>query len=99
MFYDVASSCFLSLVPCLKFTFRNFAPKAGNDISFVLKDSDIESENLSSLLWLSVNRQFKRCIIYTYIINIGNSQNFYLSLQHEVLAMSSRLVNLSSPEK
>ena len=52
--YEVTSSCFPSLVPCLKFTLRNVATKAGN-VSLVLKDSDMDSENLSSLIWLSVS--------------------------------------------
>ena len=44
---------FLSLVPCLKFTLRNAATKKVTDVSLVLKDSDTESENLSSLIRLS----------------------------------------------
>ena len=47
-------------------------------MSLILKDSDTDSENHSLLIPLSVsafcirgpeNRQFKRCIIYRYIIN------------------------------
>ena len=52
-FLDVTSSFFLSLVPCLKFTLRNVATKKVTDVSLVLKDSDTESENLSSLIRLS----------------------------------------------
>ena len=55
IFLDVTSSCLSSLVQCLKFTLRNIAAKTGNQISLVLKDSDTESENLSSLIWLSVS--------------------------------------------
>ena len=45
------------------------------DICLVLKDSDMESENLSLLIPLSVSdgqktRQFKDCIIYKYIIKM-----------------------------
>ena len=46
---------FPSLVPCLKFTLRNVAAKADNHVSLVLKDSDMNSENLSSLIQLSVS--------------------------------------------
>ena len=53
-FLDVTSSCFPSLVPCLKFILRNIARKQVTDVSLVLKDSDTESENLSSLIKLSV---------------------------------------------
>ena len=52
-FLDV-TSCFPSLVPCLKFILRNIATKQVTDVSLVLKDSDTESENLSSLIKLSV---------------------------------------------
>ena len=48
-------SYFLSLVPCLKFHLRNVVSKQVTDISLILKDSDMESENLSSLIWLSVS--------------------------------------------
>ena len=44
-FLDVTSSCFLSLVPCLKFTLHNITAKKVTDLSLVLKDSDMESEN------------------------------------------------------
>ena len=54
-FLDVLSSCFPSLVPCLKFTLRNAAAKKVTDISLILKDSDMESENFSSLIQLSVS--------------------------------------------
>ena len=73
-FLDVTLSCFQSLVPCLKYTLRNVAAKQVTDVSLVLKDSDMESENLSSLIRISVfkfrwpeNRPFKSCIIYRYI--------------------------------
>ena len=56
-FFDVTSSCFLSLVPCLKFTLRYVAAKQVTDVSLILKDrdTDTESENLSSLIRLSVS--------------------------------------------
>ena len=48
--------------------------KQVTDVSLVLKDSDTESENLSSLIRLSVSdgqkTEFKRCIIYRYIIKL-----------------------------
>ena len=54
-FLDVTSSCFLSLVPCLKFTkYIISQQKQVTDVNLVLKDSDTESENLSSLIQLSV---------------------------------------------
>ena len=53
---------FPSLVPCTKFTLRNVAAKKIMEVSLILKDSDTESENLSSLI------QFRECIIYRYII-------------------------------
>ena len=46
---------FPSLVPCLKFTLSKVAQKQVTDVSLVLKDSDTESENLSSLIRLSVS--------------------------------------------
>ena len=49
------SSCFLSLVPCLKFTLRNAPTKQVTDISLVFKDSDTDSENLSFFILLSVS--------------------------------------------
>ena len=52
------------------------------DISFVLKDSDTESENLSSLIPLSVSDGQKGWIIYKFIINSHNvliQRKFYLS--------------------
>ena len=54
-FLDVTSTCFPSLVPCLLFPLRNVPAKAGNRISPVLKDSDLDSENLSLLIRLSVS--------------------------------------------
>ena len=54
-FLDVTSSCFPSLVPCLIFTLCNVAAKQVTDGSLVLKDSDTESENLSSLIRFSVS--------------------------------------------
>ena len=42
-FLDETSTCFPSLVPCLKFTLCKVAAKTGNDVSLVLKDSDTES--------------------------------------------------------
>ena len=54
-FLDVTSSCFPSQVPCLKFTLHNIVAKQVTDVSLILKDSDTESENLSSLIWLSVS--------------------------------------------
>ena len=38
-----------------KFTWRNVAVKQETNFSLVLKDSDMESKNLSSLIWLSVS--------------------------------------------
>ena len=49
------SSCFPSLVPCLKFTLCNVSAKTVTDVSLVLKESDMESENLSLLIRLSVS--------------------------------------------
>ena len=54
-FPDVTSPCFPSLVPCLQFTLRNVAAKEVTDVSLVLKDSDMDSENFSSLIRLSVS--------------------------------------------
>ena len=48
------SSCFLSLVPSLNFTLRYVTAKKVTDVSLILKDSDTELENLSSLIRLSV---------------------------------------------
>ena len=42
------------MVPCLKFTLRNVAVKQVTDVSLILKHSDMDSENLSSLIRLSV---------------------------------------------
>ena len=67
--YDVKSSCFSSLVPYLKFTLHN-PQKQVTDVSLALTDSNMESENLSSLIPLSVSDgHFKRCISYRYIID------------------------------
>ena len=55
MFLDVTSSYFQSLVLCLKFTLHNIAAKQVTNVSFVLKDSDTDSENLSLLIRLSVS--------------------------------------------
>ena len=47
---------FPSLVPCLQFTLRNVAAtKQVTEVSLVSKDSDMDSENLSSLIRLSVS--------------------------------------------
>ena len=65
------------MVPCLEVLLHNVAAKKVTDVFLVLKDSDMESENLSLLIQFSVsdsqkkNRQFKRCITYRYIINHG----------------------------
>ena len=50
------SSCFPSLVPCLKFNYVTSPQKQVADFSLILKDSDIhvDSENLSSLIRLLV---------------------------------------------
>ena len=48
-------TCFPSLVPCLQFTLHNLAAKQVTDVSLILKDSDMDSENLSSLIRLSVS--------------------------------------------
>ena len=42
--------------------------KQVTNVSLVLKNGDMESENLSSLILLSVSDGLKRCIIYRYII-------------------------------
>ena len=60
----------------LKFTLHNVAAKTGNDVSLVLKDSDTESENLSSLIWLSVSdsqktESSKDVSIFTFICRIN----------------------------
>ena len=39
----------------LKFSIRNVAAKKVIDLSLVLKDSDMDSENLSSLIWFSLS--------------------------------------------
>ena len=52
---DVTSSCFPSLVPCFDFILRHVAAKQVTDVSLDLKDSYTESENLSSLIRLSVS--------------------------------------------
>ena len=46
---------FPSLVTCLQFTLRNIPAKAGTNVSLILKDSDMDSENLSTLIRLSVS--------------------------------------------
>ena len=86
-FLDVTSSCFPSLVPCLKFTLHNVAKKMGNQRNPRLKDSDAELENLSSLVRHSVSRQFKSCIIYRYII-----KNVYQLIQRDCV-----LINIEQP--
>ena len=48
-----------SLVPCLKFTLRNIAAEQVTDVSLVLKDCGTDSENLSSLIGLSVSDDHK----------------------------------------
>ena len=48
------SSYFKSLVPCLKLLYVTSPQKQVTDVNLVLKDSDTESENLSSLIRLSV---------------------------------------------
>ena len=53
-FHDVTSSCFPLLVSCLKFTLRNVALKQVANVSLILKDSDMKSENLNSLIRLSI---------------------------------------------
>ena len=50
---------FPSLVPWLKITLRRVTAKQETDVSLVLKDSDTESENLSSLMRLSVSDSLK----------------------------------------
>ena len=54
-FIDAMSSCVPSLVLCLKFILCNLAAKQVTHVSLVLKDSDMKSENLISLIWLSVS--------------------------------------------
>ena len=55
-------------------TYCMLPQKQVTDVSLVLKDSDMESENLSSLIRLSENRQLKSCIIYRYIIKKSYQQ-------------------------
>ena len=59
--------------------------KQDTDVSLILKDSDMESENLSLLIWLSLSDGQKTesskdvsFIIYTYIINLHNSHISYI---------------------
>ena len=54
-FLDVTSTCFPSLVPCLQFTYVTSPQKQVTDVGLVLKYSDMDSENLSSLIRLSVS--------------------------------------------
>ena len=55
-FLDVTSTSFPSLVPCLQFLLYVTSPqKQVADVSLILKDSDMDSENLSSLIRLSVS--------------------------------------------
>ena len=72
-FLDVTSSCFPSLVPCLKFTLGNVAAKLLTAFSLVLKDGDMESKtsfvDSAFCIRYPENRQFKSCIISRYIIN------------------------------
>ena len=53
-FLDVTSSCFPSVVPCFKLLDVMSSQKQVTDVSLALKDSDMESENLSSLIQLPV---------------------------------------------
>ena len=53
--FDVTPTCVLSLEPCLQFNLLNVAAKAGIDVRLILKDSDMDSKNLSSLIRLSVS--------------------------------------------
>ena len=56
MLLDVTSTCFPSLVPCLQILlYVTSQQKQVTDVSLVLKDSDMDSENLSSLIRLSVS--------------------------------------------
>ena len=68
-FLDVTSSCFPSLNPCLKSTYITSPQKQVTDVSLVLKDSDTESENLSSSIRLSVSDSQKTDSSKRYIIN------------------------------
>ena len=54
-FLDVTSSFFPSMVLCLKFTLCSVTAKQVTDVGLVLKDSDTESDNLSSFIQLSVS--------------------------------------------
>ena len=49
------SSCFQSLVQCLNLLNETLPQKQVTDVSLVLQDSDMESENLSSLIQLSIS--------------------------------------------
>ena len=76
-FLDVTSTCFPCLVPCLQFTYVTWTQKQVTDVSLVLKDSDIGSENLSSLIRLSVSDGQKTRFSYRYIIKC----HIFLSLR------------------
>ena len=54
-FLDVTSTCFSTLVYACNLLYVTSPQKQVTDVSLVLKDSDMDSENLSSLIWLSVS--------------------------------------------
>ena len=65
-FFEFTSTCFPSLVTCLQFTYITSPQKQVADVSLVLKDSDIDSENLSSLILLSVSDGQKQTVLKSY---------------------------------
>ena len=54
-FLDVTSTCFPSLVNACNLLNVTSLQKQATDVSLVLKDSDMDSENLGSLIRLSVS--------------------------------------------
>ena len=55
MFLGVTSTCFPSLSHACNLLYVTSPQKQVTDVSIVLKDSDMDSENLSSLIRLSVS--------------------------------------------
>ena len=55
MFLDVTSSCFRLWFHAWNLLYVTLRQKQVTDVSLILKDSDTDSENLSSLIRLSVS--------------------------------------------
>ena len=55
MFLDVTSACFRLCFHACNLLYVTSPQKQVTDVSLVLKDSDMDSENLSSLIRLSVS--------------------------------------------